>query len=912
MPFCKDENAETNTRSTIFEQQKIVQDYESNDKISPDISHSNSITVASSSNGNSEKEVDYYFNPTELFRWINYRRWDGAKARSLSNPGECSTWIASRHSTDGRILWRHLPLHLVCMQSGVSTINKEDDILKENQNNENVCNSGVKKSNVNLQHQNQIEDLIEVLIETYPEAVSMKDDQGMLPLHLCVSSKDEDMPNLSVLTKLVMIYPKGLEVKDKYGRTPLDTINETEKKSSEKDKVIKMMKRFKVMSSKMAEECRQQNSSKVDDIKKMADNERNASQRIIIRLEQELSEERKNIESLQSSCSESTQKEEKVYSELRTVHNQLATLELDLDQVRKERDELVTKNETLGEKLDAQDNIVSQIRRESDKEGQGQSKTIAVLKSEVNTARAMAEAMEAQLRSKFTNEDFLTNSVSDLESKLKRLNTETQQEKKNHLSEVEDLEQKNNVLKTSIKGITDKNCDLQTRNSEINRYLVNVLNSHSSLCSEYDHMMDTSSKYEAEILERIQLDRSRNTDALVKQKEMLEVVLKEQQQSMDERAREEARLKENIREIREESAESIEEIRRDFLQMRTHASEQELKIQQDTLFSNQGCQKTYKPLSNEGETNGQLRYDCAKSEQLRTPVQSNQVKLTDSSAVKKTSESFKRKGCVYEQSKSHINHTTPRQSNQVNVTSYSPANEKSESFKRNNYAYEASENRSNHANISSYQQTNSQKQSSHGGSSSSGLLTILEQKAAQYRSNDVAMNQPSPSSSNSSANPHCSRESLGHNVSFAPTNISNHSNRSSHPSPVQLAGGKLYSCTPPNSSSVIREPKTSITNEDEQRSFSLDDYSEVSDSIIACNAYATKMDQKQYPGMTAGMKKGMIRVGSSPSQVGGGSASLKSLRRQYGLDTEQKKDNSSDHYSHSFSTSSDKSNDFLS
>merc|ERR1711957_133760 len=106
--------------------------------------------------------------------------------------------------------------------------------------------------------------------------------------------------------------------------------------------------------------------------------------------------------------------------------------------------------------------------------------------------------------------------------------------------------------------------------------------------------MDTSSKYEAEILERIQLDRSRNTDALVKQKEMLEVVLKEQQQSMDERAREEARLKENIREIREESAESIEEIRRDFLQMRTHASEQELKIQQDTLFSNQGCQKTYK------------------------------------------------------------------------------------------------------------------------------------------------------------------------------------------------------------------------------------------------------------------------------------------------------------------------------
>ena len=47
---------------------------------------------------------------------------------------------------------------------------------------------------------------------------------------------------------------------------------------------------------------------------------------------------------------------------------------------------------------------------------------------------------------------------------------------------------------------------------------------------------------------------------------------------MDGKVREEIWLTENIRKLREESAESIEEIRRVFLQIRTHAPEQELKI----------------------------------------------------------------------------------------------------------------------------------------------------------------------------------------------------------------------------------------------------------------------------------------------------------------------------------------------
>ena len=50
---------------------------------------------APATNNNTIKEVDYYLNPTELFRWINYRRWDGARSRAQSHPDESSTWIVS-------------------------------------------------------------------------------------------------------------------------------------------------------------------------------------------------------------------------------------------------------------------------------------------------------------------------------------------------------------------------------------------------------------------------------------------------------------------------------------------------------------------------------------------------------------------------------------------------------------------------------------------------------------------------------------------------------------------------------------------------------------------------------------------------------------------------------------------------
>eukprot|EP00957_Ditylum_brightwellii_P141741 10799268-Ditylum_brightwellii.AAC.1 len=73
------------------------------------------------------REVDAFQNPTELFQWINYGDWESAISTAVNFPLEASTWIVSTASSDagrrdsGKIKWRYLPLHLVCMQPKASS-----------------------------------------------------------------------------------------------------------------------------------------------------------------------------------------------------------------------------------------------------------------------------------------------------------------------------------------------------------------------------------------------------------------------------------------------------------------------------------------------------------------------------------------------------------------------------------------------------------------------------------------------------------------------------------------------------------------------------------------------------------------------------------------------------------------------
>src|SRR3569832_2325627 len=92
------------------------------------------------------KDLDFDVNPSELYLLLQRRDWDGATQRLKDCPDEATYWV-SRKEVDGKLRWRLLPIHGAIIFCAPDT-------------------------------------MIRTLLETYPEAVSAKDDQGMLPLHL--------------------------------------------------------------------------------------------------------------------------------------------------------------------------------------------------------------------------------------------------------------------------------------------------------------------------------------------------------------------------------------------------------------------------------------------------------------------------------------------------------------------------------------------------------------------------------------------------------------------------------------------------------------------------------------------------------------------------------------------------------
>ena len=152
-------------------------------------------------------------------------------------------------------------------------------------------------------------------------------------------------------------------------------------------------------------------------VRQRSENERQVNQRLISRLEDELDEEHRRADRVNLSVGEVRMQSSATQEELKRLKKRYDSLELDLDQDRRERDDLIATNKSLTEKVDKQEDFVAEIKRQADFDCAEYNRTICTLKSEANTARAMVEAVENQLRSKFNNEQNL-NSAVDIKRKL--------------------------------------------------------------------------------------------------------------------------------------------------------------------------------------------------------------------------------------------------------------------------------------------------------------------------------------------------------------------------------------------------------------------------------------------------------------------------------------------------------------
>ena len=509
---------------------------------------------------NGEKEVDYYLNPTELFRWINYRRWDGATARVLSNPEECKTWIVSRHSGDGRILWRHLPLHLICMQSD-SRSSKE----------------GAEKTPEELSvQQHRLEELIDCMLDTFPEGASKPDDQGMLPLHLCIANSSAGVPNERILAMLLLAYPRAVQCKDQYGRTPPDILREKNAGGAKYEAAIRAMRRAHRATEIISKSAKTQSVQDVNQIRSEAEKERRANQSVILRLEEELAEIRRQTDDVTNINKEEHSVRMDLEDQTKALKSRLEKNADDIRCLKEERDTIKEINASLQTQLDEHDDIVAQLQIDFEKEQESQVDEIASLRSEVNTSRAMTNAMEEQLRSRFANEEYLSNSVDQLEMQTSKIKAEFEKERKQVQHEKETLETESSELKKEVDEMTTKNGLAQNRIQELKRQLVSVVNNHSTLNAEQDRMMNLTLRNENELIETVKIERDSMLNAMRKQREILDKALSDAENIAQQSREREAEVCEAHAEERRTGLEIIEKLKKEFSDARSVAMDHRL------------------------------------------------------------------------------------------------------------------------------------------------------------------------------------------------------------------------------------------------------------------------------------------------------------------------------------------------
>jgi hypothetical protein len=165
----------------------VLEEYKNNDEgAKKSVAKSMRIQRTEPSNIEPTKEVDYDSYPTVLIKLIERKMWEQAITRCVEVPQEASTWmcrlqeVQAKKNAKNEVRWKILPLH--------SAI---------------VLHAPVE--------------VIEALVDAYPQGLRKGDDRQMLPLHMAFRLGSS--PETAAV--LVDAYPEALKKKDSRGHTPL-------------------------------------------------------------------------------------------------------------------------------------------------------------------------------------------------------------------------------------------------------------------------------------------------------------------------------------------------------------------------------------------------------------------------------------------------------------------------------------------------------------------------------------------------------------------------------------------------------------------------------------------------------------------------------------------------------------------
>ena len=885
-------------------------------------------TISDDNSEENQKEVDYYHNPTELFRWINYQRWDGARARVHSNPEESTIWVISRQNSQnkdsgdhgiggGRILWRQLPLHLVSMQCGVKFVEGNDKSANDENRDDHNGTSNISKLDqealgYNTQTLPQIESLIEELLDAHPGAASLKDDQGMLPLHTCLNScihfnggsgtENSSIhlgPNERVLSLLLLANATAVQVRDGYGRTPIEIVQEKLNGMSRHrgdpklkdyfiqiDKTLRLLRRADNMSVNIKQSMASETQTSIQRVQQQSENERKASQRIIQRLEEELAFEQNRAQREVTSAGEIKETSNILYEELRMVKQDYANMELDLDQARKERDDIIDKNDLLRKEVEKKEHEVSEIQRDVDRQLEEKTQFVATLKSEASTARAMAQGMEAQLRSKFTNEEDLKSAIAQARKEMATMITKSKREKKKLEEDVERLEEELKHMQMFAEELEKKNETLEKRNGDLDKHLGQVLVAYNSLSSEYDQLFDSTNRHEYSLMESIRMERTNMTVTLQKQKKLLEASIAEQEQLMEHASKKEVVLSDMFAQAKKREIEAVGKIKEGFQQIRTQLSAKHCIITEPVTVTNHENVNIF-PLERSSSLLASELKGASTSN--KTSTGANVKAMPIFSESNQTSRHSPLTNFDHDPVKGGLPVTTPAAS--VALPHHSTSNSDHKSTSRQELRTDARRTPVRAVEVPTSTPMNN--------GSSPAFLSLLDRRAQNPSRRphvppstsgnppDVSQSTSMPSSFQSSftsIKTHGPQRSatFSHGHTSAPSSF--------RPSSSSKIGRhQSYASTPGNSNEVMRKQWHTMPNyigqdgEDSatdgggyttsQNSFSLDEFSDMDSKIsLGLSSFGDRKansneSQNQYKGMRSAMKKDLIRVNTGSGTI---------------------------------------------
>lgn len=359
----------------------------------------------------------------------------------------------------------------------------------------------------------------------------MQDHEGRTPLHLaCLNAGVTE--NVAML--LLCYNASAAVTVDRNNRTPLDLLKQSlsaiaaSAVTAELNSSVLMLQRMEAMLTQIKQNVRVEEAKHVDQLHASVSSERVASQQIINRLEEELAKTKQTLALMESDMSHKEDLETNFEQKLIMLTKENNQLTEETHSLRQTIKEMKNAIDLKKDEIHRYDEIVESVKREYQSQMDDLVAEIKNAKAETSTAKSMSEALESQLKVKFSSEHAQIQKIATLEKSLSDILSNQNQVESEFKSRIDNLHRENLRLKESVESTTKYNNALQDKVKELNESLSNIIASQTILSAEQERFLEVAETYARESLEAVNAERDRLVGFVGTQRRQLEHLFAEQ------------------------------------------------------------------------------------------------------------------------------------------------------------------------------------------------------------------------------------------------------------------------------------------------------------------------------------------------------------------------------------------------